>query len=69
MGETLENLSTELIFKTGHIIPNNQTGNRGNHFFKNIKPDYPELLRDGILIARLPSTKHLGVYLDTRLNF
>ena len=36
---------------------------------KNNKPDHPELTFNGIPIAREPFTKHLGVYLDSRLNF
>ena len=36
---------------------------------KNIKPVHPELTFNGIPIAREPFTKHLGVYLDSRLNF
>ena len=36
---------------------------------KNKKPDHPELSFGGIPIARQPFTKHLGVYLDARLNF
>ena len=36
---------------------------------KNKKPDHPELTFNGIPIAREPYTKHLGVYLDSRLNF
>ena len=33
------------------------------------KPNHPDLTFNNILIAREPSTKHLGVYLDARLNF
>ena len=36
---------------------------------KDKKPDHPELTFNGISIARKPFTKHLGVYLDSRLNF
>ena len=36
---------------------------------KNKKTDHPELAFNGIPIAREPFTKHLGVYLDSRLNF
>ena len=36
---------------------------------KNNKTDHPELTFNGIPIARKPFTKHLGVYLDSRLNF
>ena len=31
--------------------------------------DHPELLFNGIPVARNPFTKHLGVYLDSKLNF
>ena len=36
---------------------------------KNQKPDHPELNFNGIPVAREPFTKHLGVHLDSRLNF
>ena len=36
---------------------------------KDKKPDHPELTFNGIPIARKPFTKHLGVYLDSKLNF
>ena len=36
---------------------------------KNIKPDHPERSFGGMPITRQPFTKHLGVYLDARLNF
>ena len=36
---------------------------------KNKKTDHPELAFNGIPIAREPFTKHLGLYLDSRLNF
>ena len=36
-------------------------------WFKNNKTDHPELTFTGIPIAREPFTKHLGVYLDSRL--
>ena len=36
---------------------------------KNKKPYHPELIFNGIPIAREPYTKHLGVYLATILNF
>ena len=36
---------------------------------KNKKTDHPELAFNGIPIAREPFTKHLGVYLDSGLNF
>ena len=36
---------------------------------KKHKPDHLELNFNGIPIAREPFTKHLGVYLDSRLNF
>ena len=36
---------------------------------KNKKTDHPELAFNGIPIAMEPFTKHLGVYLDSRLNF
>ena len=36
---------------------------------KDKKPDHPEVFFNGIPIAREPHTKHLGVYLDSRLNF
>ena len=36
---------------------------------KDSKPDHPNLLFNGMPIAREPNTKHLGVYLDSRLNF
>ena len=36
---------------------------------KNIKPGHTEQSFGGIPIARQPFTKHLGVYLDARLNF
>ena len=36
---------------------------------KNKKPDHPELQFNGIPVAREPSTKHLGVYLGSRLDF
>ena len=36
---------------------------------KDKKPVHPHLSFNGIPIARKPFTKHLGVYLDTRLNF
>ena len=36
---------------------------------KDKKPDHPELTFNGIPIARKTFTKHLGVYLDSRLNF
>ena len=36
---------------------------------KKQKPDHPELIFNGIPVAREPFTKHLGVYLDSRLNF
>ena len=35
---------------------------------KDNKPDHPELTFNGVPIARKPFTKHLGVYLDSRLN-
>ena len=31
--------------------------------------DHPELVFNGIPVARKPFTKHLGVYLDSKLNF
>ena len=38
--------------------------------FKCKKPYHPDLTFNGIVpIAREPNTKHLGVYLDTSLNF
>ena len=36
---------------------------------KKQKPDHPELNFNGIPVAREPFTKHLRVYLDSRLNF
>ena len=36
---------------------------------KDKKPAHPDLSFNGIPIARKPFTKHLGVYLDSRLNF
>ena len=36
---------------------------------KNKKPSHPELLFNGVPVAREDYTKHLGVHLDTRLNF
>ena len=36
---------------------------------KDKKPDHPELTFNGIPITRKPFTKHVGVYLDSRLNF
>ena len=36
---------------------------------KKPKPGHPELNFNGIPVAREPCTKHLGVYLDSRLNF
>ena len=36
---------------------------------KNKKPDHPPLAFNGIPVSREPFTKHLGVYLDNRLNF
>ena len=36
---------------------------------KTNKPNHPDLTFNNIPIARESSTKHLGVYLDTRLNF
>ena len=36
---------------------------------KSKKSNHPDLTFNGIPIAREPYTKHLGVYLDTRLNF
>ena len=36
---------------------------------KTNKPEHPELWFNEIPIARKPFTKHLGVYLDSRLNF
>ena len=36
---------------------------------KKQKPDHPELNFNGIPVAREPFIKHLGVYLDSRLNF
>ena len=36
---------------------------------KKKKPEHPELIFNGIPVARQDYTKHLGVYLDSRLNF
>ncbi len=36
---------------------------------KDKKPVHPNLTFNGIPISRKPDTKHLGVYLDSRLNF
>ena len=36
---------------------------------KNKKPIHPELIFNGIPVAREYLTKHLGVYLDERLSF
>ena len=36
---------------------------------KKNKPPHPDLVFNGILVSREPFTKHLGVYLDSRLNF
>ena len=36
---------------------------------KNKKPEHPPLTFNGIPVSREPFTKHLGVYLDSRLNF
>ena len=36
---------------------------------KKKKPDHPELIFNNIPVARQDYTKHLGVYLDSRLNF
>ena len=36
---------------------------------KNKKPIHPELIFNGIPVARENFTKHLGVYLDERLSF
>ena len=36
---------------------------------KTNKPNHPDLTFNNIPIGRESSTKHLGVYLDTRLNF
>ena len=36
---------------------------------KTNKPNHPDLIFNNIPIAKESSTKHLGVYLDTRLNF
>ena len=41
---------------------------RGNCFSEGKKPEHPELVFNGIPIARQGHTKHLGVYLDSRLN-
>ena len=37
--------------------------------WKNKKPEYPALSFNDIPIAREPFTKHLGGYLDSRLDF
>ena len=37
--------------------------------YKKQKTDHPDLNFNGIPVAREPFTKHLGVYLDSRLNF
>ena len=36
---------------------------------KKNKPPHPDLVFNGIPVSREPFTKHLGVYLDSRLNF
>ena len=36
---------------------------------KKKKTDHPELIFNGIPVARESFTKHLGVYLDSKLNF
>ena len=36
---------------------------------KNIKPIHPTLTFNNVPVARVEHTKHLGVYLDSRLNF
>ena len=36
---------------------------------KDNKPTHPELIFNGIPVSRKDNTKHLGVYLDSRLNF
>ena len=36
---------------------------------KSRKKEHPDLTFNGIPIASKPFTKHLGVYLDSRLNF
>ena len=36
---------------------------------KNRKPVHPDLNFNGVPVAREPFTKHVGVYLDSRLNF
>ena len=36
---------------------------------KNTKPIHPDIIFNGIPVARKPFTKHLGVFLDSRLNF
>ena len=36
---------------------------------KNIKPIHPALTLNNVPVARVEHTKHLGVYVDSRLNF
>ena len=36
---------------------------------KKQKPDHPKLNFNGIPVVREPFTKHLGLYLDSKLNF
>ena len=37
--------------------------------FKKKKPYHPELIFNGVPVSREEHTKHLGVYLDSKLNF